>query len=93
VQTHWFGVSEMARRFTSLEMLDKEAIVAISFDAPVSSAPASASASVPTRPSPTTFPCDMCPSFITGVEGSIVSDFLMRWVAVTFFFYCRFRGT
>jgi nuclear RNA export factor len=59
-------------------MLDKEALATISFDAPE----ASTSAPVSTTGifTPTTFPNEMCPSFITGVEGSIVSDFLMRYV-------------
>jgi hypothetical protein len=54
--------SEIAQRFTSLEILDKEAFATISFD----TSPTSASA--PERPMPTTFPSEMCPSFITGVE-------------------------
>ena len=68
--------SEIGRRFTSLEMLDQEAIAAIAFDAPVTST----SIPAPNRPIPTTFPSDMGPSFITGVEGSIVSNFFMRYV-------------
>jgi hypothetical protein len=69
--------SEMARRFTSLEMLDQEAIVSISFDAPAAS-----TSTVPSqkRPAATNFPADMAPSFITGVDDSIVSNFLTRCV-------------
>ncbi|EGN98717.1 hypothetical protein SERLA73DRAFT_181326 [Serpula lacrymans var. lacrymans S7.3] len=67
--------SDVSRRFPSLVMLDQEAIAAIAFDAPgPSSAPAA-----PKRPTATTFPCEMAPSFIAGVEGSIVSNFLMRF--------------
>lgn len=69
--------SDLARRFLSLTMLDQEAIAAISFDAPGTSGP---SAPVPQGPAPTTFPAEMGPSFITGIEGSIVGNFLMRFV-------------
>jgi nuclear RNA export factor len=70
--------SDMARRFTSLEMLDQEPIVGIAFDAPT----ASTSAAAPSiqRLSPTTFPNEMGSSFITGVDGSVVSRFLMKCV-------------
>ena len=71
--------SEMARRFISLEMLDQEPIVTIAFDAPT----ASTSAPVPERPSPTTFPSEMGASFITGVDGAVVSNFLMRCVVIS----------
>lgn len=67
----------MARRFVSLTMLDQEAIAAISFDAPGTSGP---SVPAPKGPTPTTFPAEMGPSFITGIEGSIVGNFLMRFV-------------
>lgn len=64
----------MARRFPSLVMLDQEAIATIGFDAPgPSSAPATEK-----RPTATTFPYEMNPSFITGVEDGIVSSFLGR---------------
>ena len=66
--------SEVARRFPSLEMLDQEAIVKIAFDVP------HASTSGAHRPTATTFPVDMMPSFITGVDGTIISNFLMRCV-------------
>jgi hypothetical protein len=58
-------------------MLDQEAIAAISFDAPGTSGP---SIPAPKRPAATTFPAEMGPSFITGIEGSIVGNFLMRFV-------------
>ncbi|KAJ8589738.1 NTF2-like protein [Rhizopogon salebrosus TDB-379] len=67
--------SDMARRFTSLIMLDQEAIATIAFDAPgPSSTPATEK-----RPTATTFPFEMRPSFITGVEDSVVSSFLVRF--------------
>lgn len=71
-------ISDMARRFMSLSMLDQEAIAAISFDAPGTSA--SSDVAIPIGPAPTTFPAEMGPSFITGIEGSIVGSFLMRFV-------------
>lgn len=70
--------SEVARRFPSLEVLDSEAIAKIAFDAPSTSAAAVAAIPVP-HVTATTFPCEMAPSFITGVDGSIVSSFFMRF--------------
>jgi nuclear RNA export factor len=67
----------MARRFVSLTLLDQEAIAAISFDAPETSGP---SAPAQNGPTSTTFPAEMGQSFITGIEGSIVGNFLMRFV-------------
>ncbi|KAG8213436.1 hypothetical protein J3R82DRAFT_11949 [Butyriboletus roseoflavus] len=67
--------SDMARRFPSLVMLDQEAIATIGFDAPgPSSAPVTEK-----RPTATSFPYEMKPSFITGVEDSIISNFLVRF--------------
>jgi len=74
----------MARRFVSLTLLDQEAIAAISFDAPGTSGP---SAPVPKGPTATTFPAEMGPSFITGIEGSIVGNFLMRLVLLASYVY------
>jgi hypothetical protein len=71
--------SDMARRFVSLSMLDQEAIAAISFDAPGTSGP---SVPTPKGPAATTFPAEMGQSFITGIEGSIVGNFLMRFVCL-----------
>lgn len=68
--------SDMARRFTSLIMLDQEAIATIAFDAPGSSS----TPATEKRPTATTFPFEMRPSFITGVEDSVVSSFLVRCV-------------
>ncbi|KAL0948624.1 hypothetical protein HGRIS_010432 [Hohenbuehelia grisea] len=69
--------SEVSRKFSSLEMLDSEPIVQIAFD--VGNPSTSASATAPPPPTAKTFPCDMQPSFITGVDGSIVSNFLMKF--------------
>lgn len=64
----------MVRRFPSLTFLDKEVISQISFDSPQSAAP-----NFPVeKPNATSFPFEMNSSFITGVDGSIVSDFLVR---------------
>ncbi|KAG6331184.1 hypothetical protein ID866_7905 [Astraeus odoratus] len=67
--------SEVIRRFPSLVMLDQEAIATISFDAP---GPSSSAASEE-RPTATTFPFEMKPSFITGVENTLISNFLGRF--------------
>ncbi|THH09300.1 hypothetical protein EW145_g2122 [Phellinidium pouzarii] len=69
--------SGMSRRFPSLEVLDQEAITKISFvDMPV----ASSSNSGPSDESgPSSFPLPMAPSFITGVDGSVISGFLARF--------------
>ncbi|KAG6884983.1 hypothetical protein C0993_006815 [Termitomyces sp. T159_Od127] len=67
---------DITSRFTSLEVLDQVAIAKIAFDGPgPSTAPAPAAA----KPSASTFPVEMGPSFITGVDGSIVSNFLVRF--------------
>jgi len=65
--------SEMARRFSSLEMLDSEPVAAISFDAPQTTASVSVK-----KPDATSFPFPMSGTFITGVDGQIVSAFLVR---------------
>lgn len=66
--------SEMTRRFPSLEILDSEPVTQIGFDVPQ---PSTTNTVVP-KPSSTTFPTEMQPSFITGVDGAMVSNFLMR---------------
>ncbi|KAH9928646.1 uncharacterized protein B0H18DRAFT_999876 [Fomitopsis serialis] len=67
--------SEVARRLPSLEMLDMEPIPKIAFDVP--HAPTSHGA--PAGPAPTTFPVEMGEPFITGVDGALLSSFLMRF--------------
>ncbi|TDL25493.1 NTF2-like protein [Rickenella mellea] len=70
-----FYRSEMTRRFPSLEVLDQEAVAKISFAVPLST-----SSSVTMQPPlATAFSLPMAPSFITGVEGSIISNFLTRF--------------
>lgn len=66
--------SEVTRRFPSLAMLDQEAITTIAFDAPGSSCTVAEE-----RPIATTFPFEMKPSFITGVENTVISTFLVRF--------------
>ena len=68
--------SEVARRFPSLEMLDQEAVVKIAFDVPH----ASTSSAPVQRSTATSFPSEMMPSFVTGVDGALISNFLMRYV-------------
>ncbi|CCL98168.1 uncharacterized protein FIBRA_00162 [Fibroporia radiculosa] len=68
--------SEIARRFPSLEILDLEAIPKIAFDAPHA---ASTSTSTSVQSAATTFPANMGPSFITGVDSGVVSNFFMRY--------------
>ncbi|PAV16685.1 NTF2 [Pyrrhoderma noxium] len=67
--------SGMLRRFPSLEVLDQEVITKISFDAPV----ASSSSDSQKVSGPDFFPFQMAPSFITGVDGSVISGFLSRF--------------
>lgn len=67
--------TEIARRFPALEILDQEAIVKIAFDNPQ----ASTSTAAPKQPAPNAFPTEMMPSFVTGVDGNLISNFLMRF--------------
>ncbi|PCH42285.1 NTF2-like protein [Wolfiporia cocos MD-104 SS10] len=67
--------SEIARRFPTLEMLDMEAMPRISFDAPQ----ASTSSAPSVLPEATSFPVEMCPPFITGVDGAIIGNFFTRF--------------
>ncbi|PPQ83094.1 hypothetical protein CVT25_003798 [Psilocybe cyanescens] len=67
--------SDIVRRFTSLAVLDQEPIAQISFDGPQPST----SAMPVEKPNATTFPFDMNPSFVTGVDGGLVSKFLINF--------------
>ncbi|THV01015.1 NTF2-like protein, partial [Dendrothele bispora CBS 962.96] len=69
---------EVTRRFASLSVLDGETITQIAFDVPQASS-SSASAE---KPSATTFPLEMGPSFIVGVDGGLLSGFLARFFSV-----------
>ncbi|PCH44854.1 NTF2-like protein [Wolfiporia cocos MD-104 SS10] len=71
--------SEIARRFPSLETLDMEAIPRISFDVPQTSTSTSSAPSV--LPEATSFPVEMCPPFVAGVEGAIIGTFFTRFFA------------
>ncbi|KAG6808465.1 hypothetical protein H0H92_004034 [Tricholoma furcatifolium] len=63
-------------RFTTIEVLDQVSIAQIGFDRP---GPSSASAPPESTTYPTTFPAEMGLSFITGVDGALVSNFLVRF--------------
>lgn len=65
----------MLRRFPTLEMLDKEPVTKIAFDGPsTSKAPHTGP-----RPIATTFPSQMMPAFVVGVDGALVSSFFSRF--------------
>ncbi|PPR05969.1 hypothetical protein CVT24_004633 [Panaeolus cyanescens] len=67
--------SEVSRLFPSLQALDMRAINQISFDAPQGAA-----VSLPVEaPNATTFPFGISPTFITGVDGALISEFLVRF--------------
>ncbi|KAH8100008.1 hypothetical protein BXZ70DRAFT_939960 [Cristinia sonorae] len=66
--------SEMSRRFPRLEILDGEAVAKIGFDAPHATGASSSSV-----PAATSFPFEMGGPFVTGVDGSVVSKFLMQF--------------
>ena len=67
--------AELTRKFASLQVLDQEPIAQIGFDIPKA-----VPISTPVRkPDATTFPFQMQPNFITGVDGSIVSNFLVKY--------------
>lgn len=65
------------RRFPTLEILDKEPVTKISFDAP--QAPHSAEPSG-SHPAATVFPAPMRPPLIAGVDGATVTSFFARYV-------------
>lgn len=75
------NVSSVMRKFISLEMLDQEPITKIAFDAPGTS---SLPAPVASTKVATTFPCEVGPSFITGVPGTTLSTFLTRYVSTLY---------
>lgn len=82
----------MARRVPALQVLDQEAITQISFDAPH----VSTSTTPVVAPSATTFPFEMGPSFVTGVDGSLISNFLIQSVSPLwdiFLLLITFSGT
>jgi len=66
----------ITQRFSSLQVLDQEPIAQISFDVPQ---PSTSSSTSVNRPTATKFPFEMGASFVTGVDGSLVSNFLLRF--------------
>ncbi|KAI0035362.1 hypothetical protein K488DRAFT_39110, partial [Vararia minispora EC-137] len=65
------------RRFPTLEMLDQEAVAKIAFDSPEASA--SSAPHVGPMPPSKTFPSEMMPSFVTGVDNALITGFLGRY--------------
>jgi len=63
------------KRFPGLEILDRESIAKVSFDAPQSLP----TPSLKKKPSPNTFPCLMASSFVSGVDPGLISNFLLRF--------------
>lgn len=70
--------SEITRRFPVLEMLDHEVVKKIGF---TDDGPPALIEAVP-APNATSFPLEMGISFITGVDGSLVSNFLVRFFSL-----------
>ncbi|KZV64741.1 NTF2-like protein [Peniophora sp. CONT] len=72
--------SGIARRFPSLEMLDQEPMTRIAF-ASEPGASGTPPVHVGELPASLIFPADMCPSFITGLNGNeaIIPNFLTRF--------------
>ncbi|KAI0322537.1 hypothetical protein OF83DRAFT_647408 [Amylostereum chailletii] len=69
--------NNIMRRFPTLEMLDQEPVAKISFDAPETSQ--ASAPSVGPQPIAKTFPANMQPSFVTGVDDSLITGFLARF--------------
>jgi nuclear RNA export factor len=68
--------NHIMRRFPTLEMLDKEPVTKISFDAPQTPHPVGSSDS---RSTAKDFPAPMQPPLIAGVDGSIITSFFARF--------------
>ena len=64
------------RRFPTLEILDKEPVTKISFDAPQTPQLAGSSTSHSTAKD---FPAEMQPPLIAGVDGNIITSFFARY--------------
>ncbi|VDB94284.1 unnamed protein product [Peniophora sp. CBMAI 1063] len=71
--------SGIARRFPTLEMLDQEPMTRIAFAS--EGATGTPPVHVGPLPASSVFPADMCPSFITGLNGNevIIPTFLTRY--------------
>ncbi|KAH8832006.1 hypothetical protein DL96DRAFT_1589657 [Flagelloscypha sp. PMI_526] len=71
--------SELGKRISTLGMLDQEPLATqIVFDNPFTEVPDVAAI----RPTSTTFPAPMCPSFVDGVDPSLVPGFLARYFSL-----------
>jgi len=70
--------NNIMRRFPTLEILDKEAVTKISFDAPQTPHPIGPSDSHP-HPIAKDFPALMQPPLIAGVDGGIITSFFARF--------------
>jgi nuclear RNA export factor len=66
------------RRFPTLEILDKEPVAKISFDAPQT---LHTSGSAGSHPTAKDFPTPMQPPLIAGVDGGIITSFLARYAS------------
>ena len=66
------------RRFPTLEMLDKEPVTKISFDAPQTPHPVGSSDS---RSTAKDFPAPMQTPLIAGVDGSLITSFFARYAS------------
>lgn len=77
------------RRFPTLEMLDKEPVTKISFDAPGTPHPV---ASPSSRSIAKDFPRPMQPSLIAGVDGSLITSFFARYVSILPFCWASFHS-
>lgn len=67
------------RRFPTLEMLDKEPVTKISFDAPRTPHPVGPSG---LRSTAKDFPAPMQPPLIAGVNGSLITSFFARYAFI-----------
>lgn len=68
---------DILKRFPALEMLDNERIVKVGFDAPT--VHANPSHHLTPTPTTNTFARPMASSFVAGVDGGLVSEFLTRF--------------
>ncbi len=78
------------RRFPTLEMLDKEPVTKISFDAPRTPHPVGSSYSHSTAKD---FPAPMQPPLIAGVDGSLITSFFARYAFISPFYRVSFHST
>ncbi|KAI0255112.1 hypothetical protein BJV78DRAFT_1181400 [Lactifluus subvellereus] len=69
--------NNIMRRFPTLEILDKEPVTKISFDAP--QAPHHSVGPSGSHPAATVFPAPMRPPLIAGVDGAIITSFFARF--------------